>query len=297
MKCVIIVNPKSGKGKILKYKNYIIFSLEQKFEVVWKETEYAGHGLELAKEYGEKCEYMIVAGGDGTLNEVINGVLQNETQPILAQIPSGTVNDFASSLGFKKNIKKCVKQLLNSSPIEINVFRSGEKFGIYICGIGVFTQTSYTASQSRKNRFGVLTYFFNGLKEIKTYKPNDVKLKINDREIQTKICLMIFLNSRSVGGFKFNKNANLSDDLMDFVLISTKKDKICLKDLFLIARLFLFGIKSISKNKRVYTCQSSSIRIESSEKFMINFDGELAANKDNIEVEVYDKKLKFLSYK
>lgn len=298
MESVIIVNPKSGKGKIVNYSEFIISNLEKKFgRITWLETEYAGHGEILAKKYGEHCDYMFVCGGDGTLNEVINGVLKNSKQPILAQIPCGTVNDFSSSLGIKKNIKKSVKQLLISSPQEVDIFKTNDRYGIYICGMGVFTQTSYTASQKKKNRFGVLSYFFNGLKEIKSYSPQSVKLKYNNASIDTKVCLMLLINSKSVGGFKFNKNAVLDDKLFDFVLVTTKYNKIKLRDIFLIARLFLYGIKSISKNKRVVVSKVSSIEISSNSNISLNFDGELVGENQNFRVEVTDKKLKFLGYK
>ena len=296
MKCLVIVNKNSGKGQILRYKDYIISNFQEKFgETTWIETEYRGHATILAKEYGEICDYLVVAGGDGTLNEVINGLLQNGKQPILAQIPSGTVNDFASTLGMSKNIKKSVKQIISSKPKEFDIFESNGKYGIYICGFGVFTKTSYTASQKKKNKFGVLSYFFNGLKEIKTFAPQSIEIEFNDEKLNRKVAIVLVINSESVGGFKFNKNAKLSDKRMDFIAISAKKDKICFSDLLIIAKLFLFGIKSISKNKRVIYREITDFKIKSNENILINFDGELIGEKKEFSLQVSNKALKFLT--
>ena len=184
MKCVFIANSHSGKGRILKYKNYIISKLCEKYdEVIWKETEYAGHATELAKEYGNKCDYLLFSGGDGTLNEVVNGIFQNDVRPIIGQIPSGTTNDFSKSIGIKKNIKKSLKQLISASEQVIDIFRNNNKHGVYICGFGLFTRTSYVSSEKSKKYFGRLAYFFSGIKEIITYKPGSVQIVIDEEII------------------------------------------------------------------------------------------------------------------
>lgn len=295
MKCVFIANAKSGKGKILKYKDWIINNLSQKFsDVIWKETEYAGHATLLAKEYGEKCDYLFFSGGDGTLNEIVNGIFQNKTQPIIGQIPSGTVNDFSKSLKIKKNIKKSLKQLLYSEPKHLDIFRAGEKFGVYICGFGVFTKTSYDTAQNKKKKFGRISYFFNGIKEIKNYKPQTVTYKIGDEEKTNKIALLLIVNSKSVGGFKFNKNAKLDDEMFDFVAFTAKKDKICFSDLLKIAKLFLFGFRAVRKSNRVFVSQLSKISVNSSSQIFLNFDGELASSEKSFELSVVPKALKIL---
>ena len=105
MKSVFIYNPESGKGRIKKYKDYILNKLSEKYgEIECIETTYAGHAHDIAKNSISKYDYFFVSGGDGTINEVINGMGNAENKPIIGYIPSGTVNDVARSMGISRNI-------------------------------------------------------------------------------------------------------------------------------------------------------------------------------------------------
>ena len=95
-------------------------------------TTHSGHATALAKSAIGKYDYFFTAGGDGTINEVINGFGDSEQKPILGYIPCGTVNDVARSLGLKKNIKKAVKILMEGEPKTHDTFRVNNKYGIYV---------------------------------------------------------------------------------------------------------------------------------------------------------------------
>ena len=287
MKCVFIANPKSGKGKILRYKDYILNKLSEKFsDIIWLETEYAGHATILARQYGSECDYLLFSGGDGTLNEIVNGVIELEEKPVIGQIPSGTVNDFSRSLGIKKNIKKSLKQLLILNTKKIDIFTANGKYGVYICGFGVFTKTSYDTGQDKKKHFGWLSYFFNGIKEIKTYSPQTIVFKTKDYTFEDKVALFLVINSKSVGGFKFNKTAKLDDEKLDLVVFKAKKSKICFSDLIRIAKLFLFGIKAVKKSRYVYVSQIEELACSSSSEISLNFDGEHIASENHFELKI-----------
>lgn len=287
MKCVFIANVKSGKGKIRKFKEYILAELNKKFDdIVWEETKHAGHATELAEQYAAQCDYLLFSGGDGTLNEIINGVMKSEKRPILGQIPAGTVNDFSKSIGMKKNIKKAVKQILTCSEKSIDVYSGNGKYGVYIYGFGVFTRTSYATPQSKKSKMGWLSYFFSGIKEIKTYTPQTIEFDTGGETRKAKAALFLIINSKSVGGFKFNKNAKLNDGKADFCLFMAKKNKIRLPDLFRLAKLFLFGFGSIKNSKSVVYEQISSMKITSDSVLDVNYDGEMGYNGNQLDFRV-----------
>ncbi len=275
MRNVFIYNPESGKGKLKKYKDYISEKLKAKYgEIEWLETTHIGHAFEYAKEYGKVCDYIFVSGGDGTLNEVINGISQNEKKPIVGYIPSGTVNDVARSLGLKKNIKKAVNNLINGSIFEHDIFKVNGKYGIYVCCAGLFSKSSYETRRYEKKKFGKIAYLINGIREILKAKPLPVELNTEDEKFSANCAMLLILNSRSAAGFKLNKKAELNDGEVEVVIFKTAKSHIRLATIFRIANTFLFGLKAKKRSKFLIYKTLSHFTIKVSEDTPINLDGE-----------------------
>lgn len=272
---IFIYNPESGKGKLGKYKEYILGELEKKYgETEWIATNHMGHAFELAKEYGTVCDYLFVSGGDGTLNEVVNGISQNEKKPIIGYIPSGTVNDVARSLGISKNVKKAVKTLVSGEVFEHDTFKVNGKYGIYVCCAGLFSKTSYEAKRYEKKIFGRLAYLTSGIREIFKTKPLPIELEVGDEKFKENCALLLILNSRSVAGFKINKKAELDDGVVELILYKTAKNHIRLVDILRIVNTFLFGIKHIKKTNKVIYKALPSFTLHTSDETPINLDGE-----------------------
>lgn len=275
MKNIFIYNPESGKGKLKKYKDYLQTRLSEKYgEIEWCETNHIGHAFELAKTYGEVCEYIFVSGGDGTLNEVINGISQNEKKPIIGYIPSGTVNDVARSLGLSKNIKKAADILVGGTVFEHDTFKVNGKYGIYVCCAGLFSRSSYETRRYEKKKFGKIAYLVSGIKEIFKASPMPVELKTENETIKENCALLLILNSRSVAGFKINKNADLDDGVVELVIFKTSTKFIRLTEINRIFNTFLFGINHIKKSKKVVYRSLSKFSIKVAEDTPINLDGE-----------------------
>ncbi len=278
MENIFIYNPQSGKGKLKKYKEFILEKLSEKYgEIKWIETSYMGHAFKLAEEYGKDCNYIFVSGGDGTLNEVINGISQNEKKPIIGYIPSGTVNDVARSLGLSKNVKKAVDILVNGEPFEHDTFKVNGKYGIYVCCAGLFSKSSYETKRYNKKIFGKLAYLIYGIKEIFKTKPLPVEISTESETIKENCAMLLILNSKSAAGFKLNKQADLNDGVVELVMFKTsKKSKksINISTIIRILNTFLFGLKRIKKSKKVVYRTLSNFTIKVKEDTPINLDGE-----------------------
>lgn len=275
MKSIFVYNPESGKGKIKKYKDYILKKLSAKYgEIDCVETTHSGHASELAKEAVSKYDYFFVSGGDGTLNEVVNGMGEAEKKPVIGYIPSGTVNDVARSLGISRNIKRAVKNLLNGEPFEHDIFKVNKRYGIYVCGTGLFTKSSYDTKRYDKKKFGKIAYFKNGIDEIFHTKPLLVEVKIGEEVVKKQCALVLILNSRSVAGFRLNKKASLSDGEVEIVLFHSDKNHIDGKCLKSIIDCFLFGLKPHKQNKHITHLKASEFEIKTAEGTVINLDGE-----------------------
>lgn len=294
MKCIFVYNPESGNGKIKKYRNYILSELAKKYgNVDCVETRHAGDATELAKNSIGVYDYFFISGGDGTINEVINGFGENENAPILGIIPSGTVNDVAHSLGISKNLKKAVKNLIEGEVFEHDIFKVNDRYGIYVCCTGLFSKTSYDTERYKKKRLGKLAYFFRGVKELGTTKPTKLELEINGEKIKKYCAMLLIFNSRSTAGFLVNKKASLNDGVVEVVVFHSHEHSIWLFEILRAVRFFLFGVNSIKKSKNVTYRQASEFKIKLAEDTVINLDGE-KSGKGSFEFKVINKGIKIL---
>jgi len=275
MKSIFVYNPESGKGKIEKYKDYILNKLSKKYgEIECVKTTYAGHAHDLAKESISKYDYFFVSGGDGTLNEVINGLGDNPNKPIIGYIPSGTVNDIARSLKISRNIKKAVKNLIEGEPFEHDIFKVNRRYGIYVCCTGLFTKSSYDTERYDKKKYGKLAYLKKGIKELKKSTPLPIELTIGNEVIKKDCDLILIFNSKSVAGFKINKHASLCDGEVEIVLFHASKKKRPLPDVSKIIQAFALGINSVKNSPKVTYRSASSFNIKTEDGTVINLDGE-----------------------
>ena len=294
MKCIFVYNPESGKGKIKKYRDYILKELATKYgEVDCVETRHAGDATELAKNACGVYDYFFVSGGDGTINEVVNGFGENENAPILGIIPSGTVNDVAHSLNISKNLKKAVKNLIEGVVFEHDIFKVNDRYGIYVCCTGLFSKTSYDTARYSKKRLGKLAYFIRGVREVLTTKPTKLELQVNGEKLKRDCAMLLIFNSRSTAGFNVNKKALLDDGVVEIIVFHSHKKSIWLFDLFRTVRFFLFGIKAVRKSKNITYRQASNFKIKLAEDTVINLDGE-KSGKGTFDFKVINKGLKIL---
>lgn len=297
MKSVFIYNPESGKGKIQKYEDYILSKLRSKYgEVECIKTKYQGHAYNIAKSLSEEYSYLFVSGGDGTLNEIVNGLENNPHKPVVGYIPSGTVNDIARSLGISRNIKKAVQTILDGFIIEHDTFKVNDRYGIYVCASGLFTKSSYDTERYKKKKFGKIAYFASGVSEIRKTKPLPVTIEYDDQKIQANTGLMLILNSKSVAGFKLNKKASLSDGKVEVLLFHSHKKHITLVDQLRIVNAFLFGVNRYKNKKNVTYRLLSDFKIDIENGATINLDGE-KSGEGSFNFHVLQKSLKIIAPK
>ena len=280
MKCLYVYNPTSGKQNNGKNTEYIVSKLKTKYEVVdVMPTKKRGDAGEFACFSCGKYDTLVISGGDGTVNEVVNALACKENRPVLGYIPAGTINDLAHSLKIPKKLKNAVNIILNGNIIDHDIFKVNNKYGIYVCAFGLFTASSYTSSQKSKKKFGKLAYYINGIKELKNAKKFNITLKTETIEFTTDIILGIIANSKYVSGYKINKMANCSDGYVNVILYKERKKKgVSLKMLFNIFRSFLFGMGVLKNSKNCVILKLNKFEVDFNEDTDINLDGEKGMN-------------------
>ncbi len=223
-KVKIICNPKSGRqivqrnipnlARILEKNNYYV-------NIYMTKTQ-----LDAMHAASEACksEYDIVVaiGGDGTVNEVVNGIMINEIRPKLAVYPAGTVNDFANYLKIPRMMREFAKIIINEKTIKIDVGLGGDRYFLNVAAAGLLTDVAYRVSPEAKTVLGKFAYYLEGLRELpkQMFKPIKITLKIDDVEEEKEILFFLVANTPSVGGFKYvAPEANINDGKFDLLIV------------------------------------------------------------------------------
>ncbi len=292
MRCLYISNPVSGTGR--KHNDKIISRLQEKFDQVdFVETQYPRHLTEILEKNYQKYDTVVITGGDGTLNETVNALAEKENAPKIGYIPSGTCNDVARTLKLPKNVDKALDIIIKGNTCDYDVMKVNDRYCIYVCGMGIFTSSSYNTKQDFKRKMGRIAYYFHGLGDALLGKTFEVSIDSPNMQFDGTGALLLFINSKSVAGFKFNKNANLSDGYVDVCLIYEKKPrkKVSLMNKIRIAKMFMFGYKSMKNSSHVLLASINSANVKSCVN--VNQDGE-CIDCANFELKVIQKGVKII---
>ncbi len=230
MKTLLILNPNAGSGDLGRHSHSIIKKFSElgiKTEVLL--TSERGDAEEYAEKYGAGRERIVCAGGDGTLNETINGVMKlpKDARPSIGYIPFGTTNDFARSLSIPQNHHEAIENIAEGSPIPYDIGKFGDRYFVYVATFGAFSETSYATPQDMKRIFGHAAYLFESVKELPTIKPHHMRFEFDNGEIlEGDYAFGAISNTRSYGGIvKLGKlGVDISDGLFEMTLIKFPKN-------------------------------------------------------------------------
>ena len=295
MKCLFLYNPVSGRGKITEKLDYIVHTLQKKYDYVDSyATKAPGDMARAAAEAAEKYDALVFSGGDGSFNEVVRGIAGAEDPPELGYIPCGTVNDVAHTLGIPKRIKGALKVILTGDNALLDCMKVGERYAMYIVAAGAFTSATYTTPQASKQRVGRIAYGVEGLRKNMKFDVFDVCLDNGSRRERTDCVFVALLNGRYVAGMRLNKDGSMADGkIVAAVIRQCKKPNIFqrIRAFFALANLFLFGYKV--REKQIVRMEGSRFEIEADPSVCWNFDGEKGIC-GNIVVEVLPKRINML---
>jgi YegS/Rv2252/BmrU family lipid kinase len=292
-KILLIVNPIAGRTHT---KSGLYRALDQfinnGYQVSLQKTASKGHATNIVLEHGLESDIVVCCGGDGTLNEVVSGVMQLGIKVPLGYIPAGTTNDFASSLKLSYNMNLAVKAIMNGQerPLDIGVF-DGRRYFSYIASFGAFTGSSYTTPQAYKNTIGHLAYLLEGVKDIPNIRPYHVKVQVGGTAYENDYIFGAVSNSTSIGGMvKLDSNqVDLNDGLFEIILIKHPKTA---KDLSRIIRAIT---KRDYNDKMVDFIKAPEAVFYMDKKIPWTIDGEYEAGGTEISVKNIQSAITLLS--
>ncbi len=226
-KMLFALNPNAGKGAT---KNEL-FTLVDTFikngyDVNTYITQKAGELPDVIKERLAYYDVLTVWGGDGTLNEAINGIIKASCDKnVLGYIPRGTVNDFASSLKIPKTAEKAAKLICTGKPFVCDCGLFNRRAFSYVAAFGAFTKVSYSTSQAKKKLFSRFAYILDGAASIAEIKPIHASVTFNGKKTEDDYIYGMVSNTKSVGGFSIpNLGVNMNDGMLELVLVKMPKN-------------------------------------------------------------------------
>ena len=220
---LVVRNPRAGsfisQNTFLEAAG-VIFKSD--YNVYVYSTQCRGDATRIVAEEGSQYDCIVAFGGDGTLNEVINGLMRLPRRPVLGYIPAGTTNDFAAGLGISRNPVKAASTVLEGTEQELDVGQfCEERYFSYVASFGTFTKASYSAPQDVKNLIGYAAYLLEGLKSLADVHPQHLRILANGEELEGDFIFGAVSNALSVGGMvKFDsEQVDLTDGLFEILMI------------------------------------------------------------------------------
>ena len=219
-KCTLIYNPKSGKQDFVDKANYVIERLTKAgYDVKANETSYQNEATELARKAClDMVDLLVIAGGDGTFNECVNGLMHSHYRPTIGYIPAGTCCDIGNTLGLSKEVKRAVDNILKGKVVKMDVVKSNDRYFCYVSGNGAYIDISYVTDSKLKRKIGYLAYIIKGAEELLTIPKIRMRVKYDKGEFKGKYSLILLINSKRVAGINMIYKPTLDDGLINVVL-------------------------------------------------------------------------------
>lgn len=274
-KMLLIYNPKSGKSQLKSQLNDIIeLFTKNGYLVTVYPTQKAKDATEIVSNFASFYDLIVFSGGDGTVSEVISGLLNLENRPTIGYIPSGTVNDFATSLNISKDVMTSALAVIKGEPFAFDVGTFNEQVFSYIAAFGLFTDVSYQTPQETKNLLGRTAYIIEGIKRLNKIPSYNLTIKTDNETITGEFIYGMITNSNSIGGVLdlSAKNVKLDDGLFEVILARVPKN---LAD---IQEILQFFANENPDPKYFYTCTTKTIEIHSEMSINWTLDGEFGGS-------------------
>ena len=290
-KLLFIVNPRAGRNKphgplfdalaVLSAAGYLV-RIHQ--------TTAPGDAAETAAREGGQYDLVVAAGGDGTLNEVISGLMRLDAPPPLGYLPQGTTNDFASCLKISHDPVEAARAIVLDRVRELDVGTWNRRSFVDGASFGAFTRSSYAASQAAKNALGHFAYILEGMKDLNTLRPYHIRLTADGEELEGDYLFGAVCNSTSIGGLmKLDpERVVLDDGKFEMLLVRSPRTAADLQSLVLAV------LNQQYDSPGLVFRHVSALRLETEETLPWSLDGEFAPSEPVVEIRNRQRALRML---
>lgn len=299
-KILFVFNPRAGKAKIKnKLCDIIDVFVKAGHEVTVYPTQAEGDAIRAVRDKREDYDLLVCSGGDGTLDEVVNGMIKCGKQIPIGYIPAGSTNDFARSLGIPKDMRRAAEMIVDGRDYSCDIGAINEQCFVYIAAFGIFTDVSYETSQNIKNVLGHMAYILEGMKRISSIKSYRLKVRYwlkggegmaekgdfgagsyQEKEIEDEFIFGMVTNSISVGGFRriTGKYVEMDDGEFEVTLIRKPSNPLDINAIMtsLLSRRI--------NTDHMYCFKTPKITFESDDEIPWTTDGEFGGNHKAVDI-------------
>ncbi len=278
---LFVVNPNAGQKRVKRYLADILEIFNQGgFRVEVYITAGQGDAVEVVRDRAPGKDLIVCAGGDGTFNETINGMLLSGCPVPIGYIPCGSTNDFASSMKLSSNVLQAARNIMAGEPVRFDAGLFGARYFSYVASFGAFTRASYATPQNVKNALGHTAYILSGIQELSQIRPEHIRMEVAGHVIEDDFIFGAISNSTSVGGIlTLDPNqVDLGDGRFEIMLVRMPRSLAELSEC----------IKAIQNQK--YNCamitffSAREVRIEASPEMNWTLDGEREPGHEQVTV-------------
>ncbi len=280
-KMLFIINPHSGTGAIHKVLLSILDSFTKAgYDLHLFITQKGQDAYEKVCQDGENYDLLVCSGGDGTLNEIVSGLMTLKSKPLLGYIPAGTVNDFATNLKISKQPLKAAETIVNGVPFYCDIGSFNDRNFTYIAGFGAFTEISYITPQNVKNAIGKSAYLVECLKHLEPFHCYKVCITYDGQVMEDEFVYGAISGTGTFGGFRslLPRKVEMNDGLFEGTFI---RNPVTPLDIQNVVNYLFVGTPG---NDMVFTFKASHITVESEIPLAWTVDGEFGGDHTKVEI-------------
>ncbi len=295
---LLIKNPRAGKdSKRINTGDIINAFKEYGIDCFEKMTTCQGDAINIAQEFASSYDAVICCGGDGTYNEVINGMMRADCDKPIIYLPCGSTNDLAHTLGISNDPRKAAQMYVEKLINKFDIGKFNDKYFSYVASFGMATEIAYSTSQKVKNMLGRSAYLINGfviklIPMIKNIKPAHMRIEYDDGVIDDKFYFGAVANTNEISGlFKLEKfGLKMNDGLFELLLVKARG----LKDL---ASIFTKALRQDYSSENVMLVRTSKLKITTDDDVPWTLDGEFGGAHKEIDISVMNEVINVVSPK
>ncbi|MFU2206812.1 diacylglycerol/lipid kinase family protein [Streptococcus pluranimalium] len=272
-KALLVVNPSAGGEKAQEFQKAAVEKLESYFdEVEVKETKKGGDARDFARAAAQdKLDSVFVMGGDGTVNEGISGLAEQDYRPKFGFFPLGTVNDLARALNIPINPKEAIEALDFEQTKSLDIGKINDRYFMNVVAVGSIPEAVRDVSVEEKTKFGKMAYLISGLKKIVQNETYNFELDVDGDHISVESTTLLIGLTNSIGGHEnFLPDAKVDDGLLHLVYL---KDTNMLESFQAVPNL-VQGVTESNQNLGYRTFNKAHIALKNSQSLGTNVDGD-----------------------
>lgn len=287
-----IFNPKAGKGLIKVHLADILdIFVKAGFEVEVYPTQGKGDATRMVAACADDFDRIVCSGGDGTLDEVVTGLIRCGSHTPVGYIPAGTTNDFANSLQIQGSMEEAADIAVHGNMFTCDIGEfNGDTF-VYVAAFGIFTGVSYQTNQKLKQFLGHAAYVIEGARSLTDITAYPLEIAVNGETVQGEFVYGMVTNAYSVGGVKnlAGKDVELDDGLFEVKFIRMPKNPLQINEIM----TNLFRPRECD-TPYIFSCKTDHIEVRSEVSVPWTLDGEFGGAHQEVQIVNRSRRVSFL---